>query len=134
MRLTLTTRNASGIAANFYAADARAQRAVRKTVRTYGVKESERVRELCPVDTGFMRSQLRLEFSEQGLAYELGWREEDFANAGLVFYPVFQEFGTVNMPAQPSLFPARDEIRPQFRDALRRDLSAAIRRKGDATP
>lgn len=127
--MTLSTRNAKGVAANFVAADARAQRAIKKIVRASGVRVHERQRALAPVDTGFMRSQLRVEFTEGGYAYEAGYRESDFDAAGEPFYPVYVEFGTATQPAQPHVFPARDEEAPRFRRELRDALSAAIRRR-----
>lgn len=128
--LTLSTRNARAVVANFHAADARAQRAIKRVVKRYGVALHERARELCPVDTGFMRSQLRLRFSEGGYVYEVGWDEADFADAGQPPYFLFQEFGTRFQPAQPSLFPARDEITPLFRRDLGAELRQAIARRG----
>lgn len=127
-RLTLSTRGAAAVAANFYARDRAAQMAIKRVVRRNGVALHERARALCPVDTGFMRSQLRLAFSEQGYVYEVGWDEQDFSAAGLAFYPVYVEFGTRFQAAQPSLFPAREQQDPIFRRELRAELSAAIQR------
>lgn len=129
-RITLSTRNTKGVIANILSADKRAQRAVRRVVREAGLQEYEIAYALCPVDTGFMQDSLRLEFQPEGLGYELGWREEDFTGAGLPFYPVYVEFGTSKMAAQPSLFPARDAVRPVFERSLSRELRAAYRRRG----
>src|SRR4051812_9841440 len=63
VRMTVSTRSLSGLAANLLSADARAQKAIRATVARYGDKQFRLSRELVPVDTGFLRSQIRLRFS-----------------------------------------------------------------------
>ena len=130
VRMTVGTRNRRALAANFSAADARAQRAVRGVVARYAERQFRLTRELAPVDTGFLRSHIRKRVSDDGLAYEVGVREEDFEGAGLPFYPVYLEFGTRFMAARPFIFPARDAVAPEFRRALRGELSKAIRRRG----
>jgi hypothetical protein len=131
-RLTLSTRNAGGIAANFVAADRRAQAAVKKVVRRNGVQLHEKAYAACPVDTGFMRSQLRVGFSENGYAYEVGWLEGDFAEAGLAFYPVYVIFGTRRQAANDFFFPLRDRQLAQFKSELGTELRAAYARRGAA--
>lgn len=129
-RMTVSTGNIRGLVANLFAADARAQKAIRRTVRTYGEKQFRLTRELAPVDTGFLRAHIRLRVSEDGLAYEVGLRDKDFTDAGLVNYGIFQEFGTRFMKAQPFIFPARDTIAPEFKSALGANVRAAIKRRG----
>ena len=130
MRLTLDTKNTRAIVANFYAADQRAQRAIRRVVKASGVRLHEDARSRTPVDTGFMRSQLRLRYSDGGLVYNVGWDEADFTAAGLVFYPVYVIFGSRGRPANDPLFPARDAEAPRFDADLRTALKAAIARRG----
>lgn len=129
-RMTVSTGNLRGLVANLFAADARAQKAVRSTVATYGNKQYRLSRELAPVDTGFLRASIRLRFSDDGLAYEVGVREKDYTDAGLPFYALYQEFGTRFMAAQPFIFPARDQIAPEFKRALGANVRGAIRRRG----
>lgn len=130
IRMTLSTTNLSAVSANFLAADTRLQRAAKRVVKRAGVKTHELAREQAPVDTGFMRSQLKLRFTEQALGYEVGFDEKDFEAAGLSFYPLFVLFGTVNQPANDFLFSAHEATKPQFKAELRKELQAAIRRKG----
>ena len=130
MKLTLSTRNRAGVVANLAGAGTRAQRAIRALVGETAAKEHQRAFDLCPKRTGRMAEQLRVEFSEGGYAYELGWHASDFPGA---FYPLYQELGfrhahTGQFIQNPCLFPARDEIRPEFRRALAERLSAALRR------
>ena len=129
VRLTLSTRNIRGLVANLSAADAAAQKAIRRSVAKYGEKQFRLTRELAPVDTGFLRANIRLRFSDDGLVYEVGALEKDYTDAGLAFYALYQEFGTRFMRAQPFVFPARDTIYPEFRAALSKDVKAAVRRR-----
>lgn len=129
MRMGLETRGIRGLVANLYARDRAAQTAIRRVVRRNGVAQHERARTLAPVDTGFLRSQLRLTFSEQGLVYAVGWRDRDFTDAGLAPYFYYTEFGTSRMAPRPCLFPARDAQAPVFRAELRDALRAAVARR-----
>ena len=129
IRMTVGTRGLSALAANFQARDARAQRRSREIVARYAEKQFRLTRELAPVDTGFLRAHIRKRVSDDGLAYEIGVREDDFADAGKPFYPLYLEFGTRFMSARPFIFPARETIAPQFRRAITAELSAAIRRR-----
>lgn len=124
MRLTLSTRNLSGIAARFRARDVAVQRNVRRVVRRTGEAAYSLAYADAPKRTTFMASQLRLRISDDGLRYDLGFREEDFTNAGFAFYPVFVIFGTRFQAANDFLFPANREARREFRPQLRAALRA----------
>lgn len=128
-RMTLSTRNVRGVVANLFKVDEEAQRAIRVTVDKYGHETHALAVALCPFDTGFMQEHLNLKFTEQGLGYEVGWEEQDFLDAGLPFYPIYQEFGTTKMAAQPCLFPAHAATRPRFTRALSNNVRAAVRRR-----
>ncbi|HEU4588142.1 MAG TPA: hypothetical protein VFS11_05825 [Gemmatimonadales bacterium] len=131
MQMTLSTGNAAGrIAGVFGRLDRRTRAAVRDVVQDAAGREFQRASDLCPKDTHFMVEHLRLRFTRGRFGYELGWDEADFEAAGLAFYPVYQEFGTSKMAAQPCLFPARNEIRPLFQANLSRVLRQAIQRRG----
>lgn len=139
--MTVSTGSLRGLVANLFSADARAQKAIRRTVNTYGEKQFRLTRELAPVgdrtyernghlhEPGFLKSMIRLRFSEDGLAYEVGWREKDFTEEGEPFYPLYTEFGTRFMAARPCVFPARDTIALEFKRALGNNVRAAIRRR-----
>jgi hypothetical protein len=129
VRMTVSARSLRGLVANLSAADAVAQRAVRATVATYGNKQFRLTRQLAPVDTGFLRSQIRLRFSDDGLVYEVGFRGEDFDRGGKPQYFLYTEFGTRFMAARPCVFPARDAIAPEFKRALGANVRGAIRRR-----
>jgi len=65
-----------------------------------GLRVQNRARELCPVDTGRLRSSIQtsgLQRDGRGAYIKVGTN---------VFYAGFVEFGTSRMPAQPYLRPA----------------------------
>lgn len=124
MRMTLSARNTQATIANFRAFDEGLQAEVRGIVTETGEFTKELAQFFAPVDTGFLRDHLDTLYGELGYSFETGWREEDFGAAGLPFYPIFTEFGTQYMPAQPCLFPAYAEAKPRFI----RDITDAIRR------
>lgn len=120
--MELGIRNLAGLVANFYAADALVQPAIRAAVQRGAEETAALASFLAPYDTGFMSEHVRIDYTASGLGFEVGWHAEDFFEAGLAFYPYFQEFGTSKMHAQPCLGPAWDDVRPRFRD----DVGAAV--------
>ena len=135
VRLTIETRNLRGLVANLFAADTRMQAATRRTVKKWGPKQKQLTEELAPYDTSkpaeefHLRDNVRLRYSEDGLVYAVGFEEEDFTEAGQPFYALYTEFGTRFMNARPCVFPARDQIAPQFKADLSRNVRAAVKRK-----
>lgn len=126
--LDLSFRDTKAAIANIYAADAAVQEAVVRLNREAGEYARELTQFFSPVDTGFMRDHVRVIFGPKGYSFEVGWLEEDFINAGLAFYPIFQEYGTRNMPAQPSLTPAYREVESWYIPAMSEEIRAAIER------
>lgn len=127
MRMTLSTRNLSGLAGRFKAAEKRVQRNVRRVVKQTGEAAFSLAYADAPKRTTFMASHLRLAFVRDGLAYELGFRESDFERAGLAFYPVYVIFGTRFQAPNDFLFPANREARREFRPALAEALRSGWR-------
>lgn len=127
----LTVRGVTGLIANVRAFDALAGREIRAAMRRGAKDTKDLTQQLCPVDKGFMRDHVKAEMSPDDLAYTVGWKPEDFAAAGLPFYPPFVELGTSQSEAQPSLFPAHEEMTPHVQqdvgDALRRSTARAGR-------
>ncbi len=128
MRMTLSTRNASGVIANLFAKDAKAQQAVRTVVKASGFRVQARAKQLAPVRTGFLKKNIRLRFTEDRLVYQVGWDEAAYTGAGFAFYPLYTEFGTRFMSPRPCLFPAKAEEVPVFRRELNRAVRDAMRR------
>lgn len=123
VRLSLSFKNAAAVAANFHDYDQKAHKAIRELVREAGQYCHDLTVFLCPVDTGFMSEHVRVIYGREGYTFEVGWLEEDFIAAGLAFYPIFVEFGTRFMHAQPSLYPAYQDTKewfiPELGDRLR---------------
>jgi len=129
-RLTMSTRNggavANGLRKYGQAALIRAKAAAQESKeRTFAIAQ-----DLCPRDTNYMADHMRAESTAGGYGYEVGFEESDFvgrvnpANGREItgFYPLYQEFGTQRMSAQPCIFPASEAERPHFRRALREAL------------
>lgn len=127
--MDLSFRNTSATIANIFALDADVQIAVVQLVHKAGEFCRELTYFLAPVDTSFMRDNIRVTFGPKGYTFEVGWLEEDFIAAGLAFYPIYQEFGTRFMAAQPSLVPAYNETKEWFLPALSAEIQAAAARR-----
>jgi hypothetical protein len=124
--ITLTTRNAAGTIARVYSAYPPIRAAMQEVVEKWAAETIRIVQETCAKDTWFMHDHARYVLSKDRLAYEAGWFNEDFAAAGHRFYPIFVEFGTRFMAAQPSLFPANEMVRPRMLADARVQIQAAI--------
>lgn len=138
VRLALSFRNEAAIAANFRGADQVLVREVKAVVRNAGYLVVDFARALVPIDTSFMHDHVGVVFSPDGRVFEAGWDEADFDAAGLPFYPLYVEFGTSKMAAQPSLYPAYKEVQPIFladlRDAVRASIDRAAARRQRRAP
>jgi HK97 gp10 family phage protein len=127
--LDFDTAQLSALVANFYAADRDVKAAAQALVERSGDAMIEIAQTISPVDTGFMRDHIRKRVTEQGMAVSIGWESADFEEAGLQFYPPYVELGTMRMTAQPTIWPAYDEVAPQFEQELSDLCSAAIERR-----
>jgi len=84
---------------------ARASEAVRKAA--LDIEAHAKVN--APVDTGALRNSITTEEVDD-LNQIVGTNVE---------YSIYQEFGTVKMPAHPFLIPAAETVKPEFEKALR---------------
>lgn len=128
--ITLTTRNRSATIARVYSVFPPIVEACREIVAKYGAETVRLVQATCAKDTWFMHDHARFVLSKDRLSYEAGWFNEDFAAAGKRFYPIFVEFGTRRMAAQPSLFPANEHLRPMMLAELGAEIRRAIALRG----
>jgi HK97 gp10 family phage protein len=128
LHFELGFRNLDAIVANFYKADAVAQEEFRNLAARYADEVAQLASFYSPYDTGFMSEHVHVRFTPSGLGFEVGWEAADFFEAGLAFYPFFQEFGTYKMQAQPSLGPAYREITPDYERAVSEAATAALAR------
>jgi HK97 gp10 family phage protein len=67
---------------------------------------------ICPVRTGYLRSTIYFEMTEQ-LNYEFGAKAD---------YAIFVEFGTWKMAAQPFIRPAYEAYQTEILDAVVRGI------------
>jgi HK97 gp10 family phage protein len=132
MRMTLSTRNLLAVVRNLFAAEKDLVFASQVAVQDAAERVYQRAYDLAPKRTYFMVEHLRMETSPDALTFEVGYREQDFTGAGFAFYPVFVEFGTTRMAAQPHLFPASEEVRPHFQRTMQRLVREAINRRSRA--
>lgn len=128
VRMDLSFKNAAAVIANIYNADRVFIAATKKLVREAGQYNHDLAYFLAAFDTGFMREHLRVLYGAEGYSFEVGWYEEDFVAAGLAFYPIYVEFGTRFMAAQPALYPAYRDTKEWFLPALSNELRAAANR------
>lgn len=118
-RMTMSTRNTKAVIANLRQYGENAKGRAKVVVEQSAERVYQTAQSLCPVDTGFMKSQMRKELTPAGFGYQVGFREEDFPGP---FYPIYTEFGTRFMSAQPCIFPAAEVERPRFRAELKEAL------------
>lgn len=89
---------------------------IAETVQQAGYRVEAGAKRRARVDTGYMRNQIRWipdsRFSGQVI--------------GGASYTIFNEYGTVNMSAQPMFVPAIEEVRPMFNAELRMVIKRAV--------
>jgi hypothetical protein len=113
MILNFKVKNAGAVRTNLLGLDAAIRRRAGAIMRKHAEAIKTRVELTAPRRTNFMADHVRTQISEQGLAIQVGWSAEDFADSESgQFYPPHVEFGTIWTPAKPSLFPAFEQERP----------------------
>lgn len=132
LKFELGVRNQQALIANFHAKEREIVDAMRRASEAAAYRAQGIAYMLCPVDTSptaddfAMRDHIKIIFSPDKLAWELGWYAEDFFDAGLPFYAFFVEFGTRYMPARPSLRPAADMVESELLADLQRAVQGVI--------
>ncbi|MFJ2002180.1 HK97-gp10 family putative phage morphogenesis protein [Streptomyces chartreusis] len=96
-----------------------------------GVKESaeavrDDVQRNVPVDTSgrdnhHLKDTVDIRYREEGLVADVGWFDQRD------FYAVFVERGTRRMPARPTLIPALERERRNYRARLTEEVRRALR-------
>ncbi len=92
----------------------RKQSAVRGAIRVAGRQIRDLAKELAPVDTGYLRSSIRVNFDFQLTRHY--YRAQIVATAP---YAIYVELGTIYSPAQPFLGPALRAIVPKLPELIR---------------
>lgn len=126
MKIRVKLRNYQGARANFVAKEQDLLDAALGVVEDYRGRALGIARQLVPVDTGRMRRSLRAEYVGRvgRTIWQLYYDEAVFQADGVIYYPVFVEYGTSRMGARPTL---RRTMR-MIEDPYRRDLTTAMRR------
>lgn len=135
-RLTYELSNMDGVVANLYAGNARVLREVRALNRDTAEIAQNIAEQLCPKDTLYMSEHIRTAFSEQGLAWSLGWNASDFVGVPhrrtgkpMIFYPPEVDQGNSQQSAQPTLGPTMAAVEPDYKERLRDIISRAYRKQ-----
>jgi len=125
MRGGLKVTGLSGLVANIHAARRAVPREVRKAVRANGIAQREEAEAACPRDTGYMASKTRVDFSAEGLTYDVGYWEEDFPDVPYFWFVIL---GTSRMAANDFLFQVHQGRKARSTkavgDAVRRALGS----------
>lgn len=129
MQLELSVYENRALIANLYSFDIKLQDEIRESTIEHGELCKGLTILFCPVDTGWMEDHVRTDYSPDFLTFETGWSYDDFVGHGNgAFYPFFQEFGTVNHKAQPSLTPAYAIVKPAYQQDVRNIIRRAVQR------
>jgi hypothetical protein len=128
-KFELSLRDRSGKIQNFHAAETDIVDAMKEAMLLNALETQTIAFELCAVDTGFMRDHIDVVTSEQNLVYEIGWRAEDFFNAGFEFYPMFVVLGTRFLPPRDPLTPAHEMTKPKYVERMRELVGIALERR-----
>lgn len=130
MRLRVILRNVEGLKARLEARTAEQRRQIKAEMVRSSVRVFAGVQALTPVDTGFMRRQLRRTLTREGYNYAIGWYSSDFLG---VLNPVSQRvitffyvvpiiYGSKRMAGRDPLTPALREER----EILRGNIAAIL--------
>lgn len=103
-------------------------RDIKRLVKRHGAATKDLIAFFAPVDEGFMQTHAETRYVRDGLGYESGYYAETFEVAGRRFYPPYQEFGTINHGAQPSVAPAYENEAPVFQADVAQVLRNAAER------
>lgn len=128
--ISIEVRGASGIVANIHAANRRVGTNVRRRMREVGEEQLQATKDAAPKRTGFMADHTRLDFSPEGLAYTIGYQENDFSAAGLPPYYVYVILGTSRQAANPFLFNVHEQYRARLTAAIGGAVKDGIRVNG----
>lgn len=126
MRLTLSTKNDRGIAARFAGANKAATKGAKRAVREIGEEAYARAYSAAPKRSHFLADHLLLLPDADWLRYELGFRGEDFLEAGHDEYFIYVIFGTIYMDANDFLFPSHEAAKRHLGPKLTKEIGIAL--------
>lgn len=103
------------IAADLKSTADQTQKKARAVVRQAGLSVANGARTRAPVDTGFLRSSIRMRNAKSGQRNTVSVEVTASAH-----YAVYVEYGTSRMGPQPYMAPAADRVMPTFAEAVSR--------------
>ena len=109
IKLVVTSNKLPGLSAA-------ARRRVSQAVRKAAFDIEARAKTKAPVDTGALKNSIQARAVDELTSEVI---------VG-VSYGIYQEFGTVRMPAHPYLRPAVEEVRPAFEAAVAQAIEEAV--------
>jgi hypothetical protein len=129
MRLTFAMKNRAAVELALGRRSEAVKRRLRSVVQARGFDCFTLAAGLCAFRTGYMLSQMKLDFTPKGFGWTVGWRARDFIGTidqqgrPRSFYPPFVVLGTSRQRPQDNLTPAFAAVAP----ALSRDVRTAVR-------
>lgn len=139
--LTFKVDDLSGLLANLRALAVEYEEGVRELNRSTAPRALATALQIAPKDTGYSASKLKMEFSDDGLRWTVGWDAADFIghinpfDGRLItsFYVVPVEYGSTDSPAQPTLEPTLASVGPEYLAALQKLTEESVRRHNRKT-
>lgn len=125
------TTNLDSVVSNINSIRGKMRQAAKDAVGRSAARLQSRVIDICPKDTFYMSENVRADFSQSGLTYDVGWDARDFLGTldekhhPRSFYPFYVEFGTRKMRARYPLTRATREEEPLFYAELSRAIGRA---------
>ncbi|MEI6796615.1 MAG: HK97-gp10 family putative phage morphogenesis protein [Methanomassiliicoccales archaeon] len=124
VQVSVTIKGLDELAAKLQHLGEEVRTKAKEEIMTSALEIESRAKELCPVDTGRLRSSIRTDSSTEG--EELG--ATVFTD---VDYAPYIELGTSRMAAQPFLVPAVEQVAPQMIRNLETIIQNATEKVGD---
>lgn len=127
MNIRVEVTNRQGVRANLAAKEEDLHRAALDTVEDFRVRAIQVARRIVPVDTGRMRRSIRADYTgEVGrTVWVLYYDPAVFRKDGVVYYPIFVEYGTRKMDARPTLSTTMAMIEGPYRRGMTRAMRRA---------
>lgn len=91
----------------------------REAVRKFGLQAASVASVLSPVDTGYMKSQIKHRVSQPKGYTSTVWVKGNINLETGAFYSIYVEYGTRHMRAQPFFYPAVVFARKEFKRNMR---------------
>lgn len=98
--------------------------AIRAEFEAAAAEMEAEMKERVPKDTGTLEGLISSKVSADGFSAKIGFRGKRASRKG--YYAKFQEFGTVDTPAQPFMVPAFEAVAPKAVKRIRKRVNQAL--------